>query len=51
MDMNDLLIISVDDHVSEPADMFDKHLSGHELATAPKLKQTSSGTDYWNTRA
>jgi predicted TIM-barrel fold metal-dependent hydrolase len=47
MQMKDMVIISVDDHISEPADMFDKHLSGDALATAPKLKQTDSGTDYW----
>ena len=47
MNMNDMVIISVDDHISEPPDLFDKHLSGHALETAPKLKQTESGTDYW----
>jgi predicted TIM-barrel fold metal-dependent hydrolase len=47
MQMNDMVIVSVDDHISEPADMFDKHLSGDALATAPKLKQAASGTDYW----
>lgn len=47
MKMNDMVIISVDDHISEPPDMFDKHLSGDALATAPKLKKTESGTDYW----
>ena len=38
MDMNDMVIISVDDHISEPPEMFDKHLSGEDLATAPKLR-------------
>ena len=47
MQMNDMVIVSVDDHVSEPADMFDRHLTGEALATAPKLKQTETGTDYW----
>jgi predicted TIM-barrel fold metal-dependent hydrolase len=47
MQMNDMVIVSVDDHVSEPGDMFDRHLSGEALATAPKLKQTETGTDYW----
>ena|SRR5438105_1462589 len=42
-----MVIISVDDHVSEPADMFDNHLSGEDLATAPKLKTTDSGTNFW----
>jgi predicted TIM-barrel fold metal-dependent hydrolase len=45
--MNDLVIVSVDDHVSEPADMFEKHLSGEALASAPTFKTTPSGTNYW----
>lgn len=47
MNMNDLVIVSVDDHVSEPPDMFDRHLSGEALATAPKLMTTQEGTNYW----
>ena len=48
MKMNDMLIISVDDHISEPPDMFDKHLSGADLASAPKLRTTEKGTNYWD---
>ncbi|HKU37863.1 MAG TPA: amidohydrolase family protein [Polyangiales bacterium] len=47
MDMNDMVIISVDDHISEPPGMFDKHLSGADLASAPKLRTAADGTDYW----
>ncbi len=47
MKMNEMMIISVDDHISEPPGMFDKHLSGEDLATAPKLLTTDNGTDYW----
>src|SRR5512139_2091759 len=47
MNMNDMVIISVDDHISEPPDMFDKHLSGEDLATAPKLRTKEDGTNYW----
>ena len=47
MDMNDLVIISVDDHISEPPDMFDRHVSGDDLASAPKLRTSSDGTNYW----
>ncbi len=47
MDMNDLVIISVDDHISEPPDLFDRQLSGDLLASAPKLRQTAKGTDFW----
>jgi predicted TIM-barrel fold metal-dependent hydrolase len=42
-----MVIISVDDHVSEPAGMFDKHLSGEALKTAPQLITTEKGTNYW----
>src|SRR3984957_11188615 len=47
MNMNDMMVISVDDHVSEPPDMFDKHLSGDALASAPKMRTTAAGTNYW----
>lgn len=47
MNMNDMVIISVDDHISEPPDMFDNHLSGEDLATAPKLRTNENGTNYW----
>ena len=47
MNMNDLVLISVDDHITEPGDMFDKHLSGEALATAPKLLTLSNGTNLW----
>ena len=43
MNMNDMVVISVDDHVSEPPDMFDKHLSGEALASAPKMRTTGFG--------
>jgi predicted TIM-barrel fold metal-dependent hydrolase len=47
MEMNDMLLISVDDHISEPPDLFENHLSGAELASAPVLKQDGNGRDYW----
>jgi predicted TIM-barrel fold metal-dependent hydrolase len=45
--MNDMVIISVDDHMSEPPGMFDKHLSGEALATAPTFRTTDEGTTFW----
>lgn len=48
MKMNDMVIVSVDDHISEPPTMFDEHLSGEALATAPKLRTTEKGTNYWD---
>jgi predicted TIM-barrel fold metal-dependent hydrolase len=47
MNMNDMMVISVDDHLCEPGDMFDRHLTGEDFATAPKLRTTDKGTDYW----
>ncbi len=47
MQMNDMVIVSVDDHISEPPDLFQDHLQGEALATAPTLKTTEAGTDYW----
>jgi len=48
MKMNDMVIVSVDDHISEPPTMFDRHLSGKALETAPKLRTTDRGTNYWD---
>jgi hypothetical protein len=45
--MNDLVIVSVDDHISEPPGMFNHHLSGEALVSAPKFKTNAQGTDYW----
>ncbi len=36
MEMNHMVLVSVDDHICEPPDMFDRHLSGEALASAPK---------------
>ncbi len=47
MKMNDMLVISVDDHICEPPDMFDNQLSGEFLANAPKLKTDKSGKNFW----
>src|SRR3954452_7479269 len=43
MKMNDMVIISVDDHISEPPDLFKNHLSGADLESAPKLVQDLNG--------
>lgn len=48
MRMNDMVIVSVDDHICEPPDMFDNQLSGELLASAPKLKTDAQGKNYWS---
>ncbi|MDE8654561.1 amidohydrolase family protein [Novosphingobium album (ex Liu et al. 2023)] len=47
MKMEDMVIISVDDHITEPGNVFDNQLSGEAYATAPKLKVKSNGSNYW----
>jgi predicted TIM-barrel fold metal-dependent hydrolase len=47
MKMQDMVIISVDDHISEPPDMFKRHLKGDGLMTAPQFHTSPKGADYW----
>jgi predicted TIM-barrel fold metal-dependent hydrolase len=47
IEMNDLILISVDDHVIEPPDIFVNHLSPKYLDRAPKLIRRSDGSDVW----
>lgn len=46
MEMNDLVIVSVDDHVIEPPDMFRQHMPAHLLDKAPRLIRIREG-DGW----
>ncbi len=47
MQMDDMVLISVDDHITEPGTVFDKHLTGDDYASAPKLRTTEKGTNFW----
>lgn len=47
MRMEDMVLVSVDDHITEPGDIYDRQLSGEALATAPKLRIKSDGTNFW----
>jgi hypothetical protein len=47
MNVEDLILISVDDHVVEPPGMFDNHMTAKELDTiAPRLIE-ENGTNFW----
>lgn len=48
MKLEDMVIISVDDHISEPPHLFSNHLSGPALASAPQFKEKSNGSNYWD---
>ena len=47
MDMNDLVLVSVDDHLVEPPGLFDKHIPAKYKDDVPKLIQREDGTDAW----
>jgi hypothetical protein len=37
MDTNDLILVSVDDHVVEPPDLFARHVSKVDFERAPRV--------------
>jgi len=47
MNVEDMILVSVDDHVVEPPTMFDQHLSPKYKDVAPKVVQTDAGDDVW----
>jgi predicted TIM-barrel fold metal-dependent hydrolase len=42
-----MVIVSVDDHICEPPNLFDNQVSGELLASAPKLRSDKAGKNYW----
>lgn len=47
MKVEDLVIVSVDDHIVEPPTMWDQHISVQDKAIAPRLKRDANGVEYW----
>jgi predicted TIM-barrel fold metal-dependent hydrolase len=47
MKTDDLILVSVDDHVVEPPGMWDAHLPARYRDEAPKLVRKDDGTDVW----
>jgi predicted TIM-barrel fold metal-dependent hydrolase len=47
MKMEDLILVSVDDHTVEPADMFDRHFPERLRDQAPKVQITPEGRERW----
>src|SRR5271169_920726 len=44
---DDLILISVDDHIIEPPDLFVHHLEARYQDRAPKLVRNEEGSDVW----
>jgi DNA-binding beta-propeller fold protein YncE len=49
MQMNDMILVSVDDHVCEPPHMWERHLSPQWQHRAPRLVTKEDGTNMWVT--
>ncbi|MGZ4676670.1 MAG: amidohydrolase family protein [Acidimicrobiia bacterium] len=47
MRAEDLILVSVDDHVCEPADMFDAHVPERHRDAAPRVRTEPDGTVQW----
>ncbi len=47
MRTEDMILVSVDDHVVEPPDMFDHHLPARYRSVAPRVVRTEGGSDVW----
>ena len=50
MNKDDMILISVDDHIVEPPDMFRNHLPKKYLDEAPRLVHNEDGSDTWQFR-
>ncbi len=47
MQVEDLILVSVDDHVVEPPDLFEGRLSGKAKERAPYIQRLDDGRDVW----
>ncbi|MGV0643071.1 amidohydrolase family protein [Mycolicibacterium sp. XJ2546] len=50
MNKDDMILVSVDDHIVEPPDMFKNHLPKKYLDEAPRLVHNADGSDTWQFR-
>ncbi|MEE8166703.1 MAG: amidohydrolase, partial [Myxococcota bacterium] len=47
MKMDDMILVSIDDHVCEPPDMWDQHVPAKWKDRAPRMVRRSDGSDVW----
>ncbi len=47
MQVDDMILVSVDDHVVEPPDMFEQHLADKWKSRAPRVMRKQDGCDVW----
>ncbi len=44
---DDMILVSVDDHICEPADMFENHVPARWLEQAPRVVEEAGGVQQW----
>ncbi len=47
MKMDDMILVSIDDHMVEPPDMYDNHVPAKWRDKAPRVVRTAEGVDEW----
>jgi predicted TIM-barrel fold metal-dependent hydrolase len=47
MKLEDLILVSVDDHLIEPSDMFERHIPARFKDRAPHIAKGSNGAHHW----
>ncbi|HEY4332541.1 MAG TPA: amidohydrolase family protein [Ilumatobacteraceae bacterium] len=47
MQMNDMILVSIDDHAIEPPDMYERHLPAKYRELAPRVIRNEIGEDQW----
>jgi predicted TIM-barrel fold metal-dependent hydrolase len=47
MDAQDLILVSIDDHVIEPPELFERHMPARYRDQAPHVEHREDGTDRW----
>ncbi|MEY2433631.1 MAG: hypothetical protein QOC92_3356 [Acidimicrobiaceae bacterium] len=47
MNVDDLILVSVDDHLVEPPDVFDGRLSARAAERAPRIERLENGREVW----
>ena len=48
MSPGELILVSVDDHLIEPPDLFDRHLAARWRDRAPKMVKNRRGDEMWS---
>ena len=47
MQMDDMILVSIDDHFIEPPDMFENHVPAKWRDQVPKVVRNENGVDEW----